>query len=112
MVDILCIVPPPQWYDQTGANFATFASKVLLHEELRHDELLHIKRRLQLAVFDSGLTWRTTFDSWNSTKSGLLTLAQLKHGILKIPIFQSTRPSDKSLRALLLAADRDLENCM
>ena len=87
-------------------DFNEFVTKTLNQQPLSIDEIKHVKRKIQLAVFDMGTNFKTLFDSWNVTHSGFLSLAQFTRGLDGLPALANLTSKDTT-RGIFVSADRD-----
>jgi Ca2+-binding EF-hand superfamily protein/CRP-like cAMP-binding protein len=87
-------------------DFNEFVTKILDQQPLSVDEIKHVKRKMQLAVFDLETSFKKLFDEWNVTRSGFLSLAQFTRGLDSLPSVASTT-SKETVKGIFVSADRD-----
>ena len=87
-------------------DFNEFVTKTLNQQPLSVDEIKHVKRKIQLAVFDMGTNFKTLFDTWNVTHSGFLSLAQFTRGLDSLPALANLT-SKETTRGIFVSADKD-----
>lgn len=87
-------------------DFNEFVTKILNQQPLSVDEVKHVKRKIQLAVFDMETTFKTLFDKWNVTRSGFLSLAQFTRGLESLPAVADST-SREIIKGIFVSADQD-----
>lgn len=89
-------------------SFHEFVTRFLNRQVVPESEVNNIKRHLQLAVFDQGITWHKLFDRMDYNRSSMISVQELKDGLMSIPGLQSkTNMTETTIEGLFLLADRD-----
>jgi Ca2+-binding EF-hand superfamily protein/CRP-like cAMP-binding protein len=89
-------------------SFHEFVTRFLNRQVVPVDEVNNIKRYLQLAVFDQGITWRKLFDRMDRNRSSLISVQELKDGLMAVPGLQKkTKMTETTIEGLFLLADGD-----
>ena len=89
-------------------SFDEFVTRFLNRQVVPVDEVRQIKRYLQLSVFDQGLTWRKLFDRMDDNRSSLVSVEELKEGLLSVPGLQKkTNMTETTVEGLFLLADKN-----
>ena len=86
-------------------DFNDFVTQFLKRETVPQDEIKHIKRQVQLAVFDQDLTWKQLFSRWDTAQSSCLSVKEFKAGMLALPGLMQCE--SKMLEGTFQAADKD-----
>ena len=87
-------------------SFDEFVTRFLMRQEIPVEEVNLFKQVLQMCVFDQGITWRKFFDSMDDNHSGLLSVEELKRGLLQIPgLVKRTGMTEDTAEKLFVLAD-------
>jgi Ca2+-binding EF-hand superfamily protein/CRP-like cAMP-binding protein len=88
-------------------SFHEFVNVFLRRQILPQDQVRSIKRALQLCVFDLGISWRGLFDRFDDNKSGLLSVQDLKNGLMALPgLRKRVHLTEATIEGLFILADQ------
>ena len=88
-----------------------FVTRFLNRQVVSVDEVNNIKRYLQLAVFDQGITWRKLFDRMDGNRSSLISVQELKDGLMKVRVVLDALCFLYTCRRLIDLSDCRYQGC-